>query len=398
MEHSENSRENQAAEKLSVARRKKYRRRKLMRVLRPVLIYGISIAVCFFIARAAIDYALDEYVRPVDSSDATPITVTIEKGSGASTIAKLLYEAGGEGNVGLIKSKAAFKIYVDFTGKSSTLKAGTYVLSRNMDIAQMVDIICMGNPARQTVKFTIPEGMEIADIAERLVELNILQSKTEFLSLCETGEAFSEYSFINAILQSDTAEDRKYALEGYLFPDTYEVYTDASAKSIIAKMLIRFNEVFNDEYMARAQELNLSVDEVVALASIIEREAGVLSDFDKVSAVFHNRLEEGMRLQSDAPLKYIHNTENVMDFTSEQMEVDSPYNTYKVDGIPIGAICNPGNNAIRAALYPSEEYMEDGYLYFVLKPREKEEDPPMLAFSKDYDDFLEDKEAYQESR
>ena len=398
MEHSENSRENQAAEKLSVARRKKYRRRKLMRVLRPVLIYGISIAVCFFIARAAIDYALDEYVRPVDSSDATPITVTIEKGSGASTIAKLLYEAGGEDNVGLIKSKAAFKIYVDFTGKSSTLKAGTYVLSRNMDIAQMVDIICMGNPARQTVKFTIPEGMEIADIAERLVELNILQSKTEFLSLCETGEAFSEYSFINAILQSDTAEDRKYALEGYLFPDTYEVYTDASAKSIIAKMLIRFNEVFNDEYMARAQELNLSVDEVVALASIIEREAGVLSDFDKVSAVFHNRLEEGMRLQSDAPLKYIHNTENVMDFTSEQMEVDSPYNTYKVDGIPIGAICNPGNNAIRAALYPSEEYMEDGYLYFVLKPREKEEDPPMLAFSKDYDDFLEDKEAYQESR
>ena len=398
MEHCENSRENQAAEKLSAARRKKYRRRKLMRVLRPVLIYGISIAVCFFIARAAIDYALDEYVRPVDSSDATPITVTIEKGSGASTIAKLLYEAGGEGNVGLIKSKAAFKIYVDFTGKSSTLKAGTYVLSRNMDIAQMVDIICMGNPARQTVKFTIPEGMEIADIAERLVELNILQSKTEFLSLCETGEAFSEYSFINAILQSDTAEDRKYALEGYLFPDTYEVYTDASAKSIIAKMLIRFNEVFNDEYMARAQELNLSVDEVVALASIIEREAGVLSDFDKVSAVFHNRLEEGMRLQSDAPLKYIHNTENVMDFTSEQMEVDSPYNTYKVDGIPIGAICNPGNNAIRAALYPSEEYMEDGYLYFVLKPREKEEDPPMLAFSKDYDDFLEDKEAYQESR
>ena len=95
MEYSENSRENQAAEKLSAARRKKHRRRKTMRILRPVLIYGISIAVCFLVARVAINYALDEYVRPVDSSDATPITVTIEKGSGASTIAKLLYEAKG---------------------------------------------------------------------------------------------------------------------------------------------------------------------------------------------------------------------------------------------------------------------------------------------------------------
>ena len=125
--------------------------------------------------------------------------------------------------MGLIKSKAAFKIYVDFTGKSSILKSGTYVLSRNMDIPQMVDIICMGNPARQTVKFTVPEGMEIEDMADRLVELGILESKTEFLSLCETGEAFSEYSFVNAILQSEDAGSRRYALEGYLFPDTYEV-------------------------------------------------------------------------------------------------------------------------------------------------------------------------------
>ena len=166
----------------------------------------------------------------------------------------------------------------------------------------------------------------------------------------------------------------------------------ASAKSIITKMLIRFNEVFNDEYMARAQELNMSVDDVVTLASIIEREAKT-ADFAKVSAVFHNRMDEGMRLQSDAPLKYIFRTENVLDFTSEQMEADSPYNTYKVDGLPVGAIDNPGNNAIYAALYPDEEYMEDGYLYFVLKSRDSTE----LVFSKDYDDFLEDKEAYQNS-
>jgi len=393
----ENREERTAAER-EAAKRRKHRRRKVWKVLRPILVCCVSLGLCALVVWKGAQFALDEFVRPVDSEDATPITVTIAKGSGASTIAKLLYEAGGEGNTGLINSKAAFKIYVDFTGKSSTLKAGTYVLSRNMDIAQMVDIICMGNPPRETVKFTIPEGTEIEDIADKLVELGILETPKEFLELCRSGEGFNEYSFVKSILQEEDAGERKYALEGYLFPDTYEVYADASPKSIITKMLIRFNEIFNDEYIERAAELGLSIDEVTALASIIEREAGIHSDFDKVSAVFHTRLDEGMRLQSDAPLKYIHETENVMDFTAEQMAVDSPYNTYNVDGMPIGPICNPGHAAIEAALYPSEEYMEEGYLYFVLKPRESEEDAPELAFSKDYDDFLEDKEAYQSSR
>lgn len=389
----ENNHENIAAENRENARKKRNRRRKAKRILRPIAIYAISIGLCAVIVWAGVQFALDEFVRPVDVNDATPITVTVEKGSGASTIAKVLYEAGGEGNPGLINSKAAFKIYVDFTGKSSTLKAGTYVLSRNMDIAQMVDIICMGNPPRETVKFTITEGMEIEAIAAKLVEAGVLETPDEFLALCKTGDAFTEYAFVNTILQQENIGERKYALEGYLFPDTYEVYADASPKSIITKMLIRFNEVFNEEYVERAAELGLTIDQVTALASIIEREAGVLSDFAKVSAVFHNRLDEGMKLQSDAPLKYIHNTQNVLDFTSAQMDVDSPYNTYKVDGLPIGAICNPGHNAIKAALYPDEEFMEDGYLYFVLKSRDSTE----LVFSKDYDDFLEDKEAYQDS-
>jgi len=164
-------------ENREAARRKRQRHRKIMNVLRPILIYGISIAVCSAILVAGVNYALDEFVRPVDVNDATPVTVTIEQGSGASTIAKILYEAGGEGNKGLINNKAAFKIYVDFTGKSSTLKAGTYILSRNMDIAQMVDIICTGNPARKTVNVKIREGMEVEDIAELLVEEGILDSR-----------------------------------------------------------------------------------------------------------------------------------------------------------------------------------------------------------------------------
>jgi len=381
-----------AEENRDAARAKRHKKKKLWKTLRPVITVALSLGVCALLLFVGIEWVLNEFVRPVDKGDATPVTITVEKGSGASTIAKQLYEACGEGNTGLIKSKAAFKVYVDFTGKSSILKAGTYVLSKNMSISEMVDVICIGNPPRETVKFTLPEGMDIETMAQKLVELKVLTDPSTFLALCNDGNAFSEYTFISAIMQQEDAADRKYALEGYLFPDTYEVYADSSPKTIITRMLIRFNEVFSDEYIARAQELNMSIDDVVTLASVIEREAKT-DDFAKVSAVFHNRLAKDMRLQSDAPLKYIFNTENTLDFTQEQMDVESPYNTYKVDGLPVGAIDNPGQKAIYAALYPDEEYLEKGYLYFVLKARDSTE----LVFSKDYDDFLKDKEAYKNS-
>ena len=385
-------RNDNGAEKRVREKHRRVLRRKTWRILRPILIGLISLALCVGCLSVAGNYLLDKFVRPVDKSDATPITVTISKGSGASAIAKLLYEACGEGEQGLISSKAAFKVYVDFTGKSSILKAGTYVLSKNMAIPQMVDIICMGNPPKETVKFTIPEGLSVEGIADKLVELGILKDTSDFLILCKGGEQFSQYSFIASILNGGDAGDRDYVLEGYLFPDTYEVYTDASAETIITKMLIRFNEMFDDDCIARAQELNMSVDDVITLASMIEKEAKT-DDFAKVSAVFHNRLDQDMKLESDAPLQYIWKTESVLDFTQEQMSVNSPYNTYVVAGLPVGAIDNPGKNAVDAALYPDEEFVGDGYLYFVLKAKDSTE----LVFAKTYEEHLANKEAYQGS-
>lgn len=376
-------------------RRKKARRRKVWRAFRPLLIALISVGFSLAVFAAGFRILLREYIYPVDEKDATPITVTIEKGSGASTIAKVLYEACGEGEEGLIRSKAAFKIYVDFTGKSSTLQAGTYVLSKNMDIAQIVDVICLGNPPRRIVKFRVIEGMDIETIAEKLVKEGLLADSSKFLSLCKSGEEFKEYSFVAALLAEEGAKQREYALEGYLFPATYELYADSSEKTIITRMLLRFNDVFTDEYLARAQELGMSMDEVVRLASLIEREAAQSEDFAKVSAVFHNRLEKGMRLESDAPLRYIFKTRGILEFTSEQMKSDSPYNTYTHEGLPIGPIANPGDLAINAALWPNEEYRKDGYLYFVLKSKDPEIKD--LMFSKDYDDFLKNKEAYKAS-
>ena len=371
-------------------RERRLRRHKLWRAVRPALVGLVSIGICIGVLWGGIKLVLEEFIYPVDVNDATPVVVTIVPGSGASTIAKALYEACGEGEEGLIRSKAAFKIYVDFTGKSSSLQAGTYVLSKNMGIAQIVDTICLGNAPRPTVTFTVPEGMGVEEIANKLVAEGILEDTTEFLELCRTGESFQEYSFIQAVMDSPDAGERDYALEGYLFPDTYELYTDSSPKTIITRMLIRFNDIFTDEYLTRAQELEMTIDDVVTLASIIEKEAKT-ADFAKVSAVFHNRLAQDMRLESDAPLRYIFKT--VLDFTAEQMQSDSPYNTYTHDGLPVGPIGNPGDQAIQAALWPDEEYVEDGYLYFVLKSRTSTE----LVFSTDYDDFLENKEAYQAS-
>ncbi len=355
-------------------RRKRDAWRKLWHIVRPVLIAAISLALCLFLLEKAVDKVLDKFLFPVDSTDATPITITVNSGSGASAIGKLLYEAGGvdaDGELsapGLIKSKAVFKVYVDFTGKASKLRAGTYVLSRNMDIPQIVDIICAGNPPKATARFTIAEGTDVEGVAAKLKEQGLLADEKEFLALCKTGEDFKEYSFISAVVdeQAQSAQKREYALEGYLFPDTYEVYTDASAKTIINKMLMQYLAVFSDEYIARAQELNLSVDEITKMAAIIEKEAKKPEDFAKVSAVLHNRLKADMPMEVDASLRYIFKL-NTLNWTQAQREDPSPYNTLVHKGLGLGPITNPGKQAIEAALYPDEKMQEEGYLFFILK-------------------------------
>ncbi len=341
----------------------KKKRARAWRALRPAAILLVSLGVCALIAVVGVNKLLDEFVRPVDIRDATPISVTIPSGSAASTIAKLLYEANGVGEQGLINSKAAFSIYVDFTGKTKKLKAGTYILSKNMDIPQIVDEICKGNPPRSEVTIVIPEGMDIAAIAEKLESTGVIKSASVFLDLCKTGTEFADYSFVAAIPENPR-QARDYALEGYLFPDTYKVFTDTTEKAVILKMLMRFFEVFTEDYVERAQELNMSIDDVVTLASLIEKEAKP-ADFHKVSAVFYNRMKADMNLGSDAPLRYIFKS-NTLQFTQTQLNDPSLYNTHMHKGLPLGPITNPGGAAINAALYPDEEFLEEGYLYFCL--------------------------------
>ena len=152
-------------------------------------------------------------------------------------------------------------------------------------------------------------------------------------------------------------------------------------------MLVKFLEVFNVGYSERAEELGLTMDEVVTLASLVEREAKT-NDFAKVSAVFHNRLKADMMLQSDAPLRYILN-KNVLLFDEIEKQHPSLYNTYMHKGVPLGPITNPGHNAIRAVLYPEESYL-DKYYYFCLKDSNTGE----LVFAQTLQEHNENVETY----
>ena len=352
------------------------RREKIWSILRPIVAILLSIGMVAVAMIGAVRYVLSHFVYPVDADDNTPIQVVIPSGASASKIASLLYYARGQDEPGLIVSTASFKVYVDFTGKANALRAGTYVLSRNMTIPEIVNILCAGNEARRATRFTIPEGYTAQAVAQALFEAGILEEQEEFLALCKDGTLLSA-SYLDPI---QNAGDRRYALEGYLFPDTYEVYEDATAAEILKKMLNRFTVVFTEEDADRARMLNMTTDQVLTLASMIEKEAAAAEDFPRVSAVFHNRLSQGMALESCATLSYTLGVQKYT-FTEEELATVSPYNTYKNRGLPVGPICNPGRAAIEAALYPSEEYLSEGYLYFCnMNPKQTNR----LVFSKTY--------------
>ncbi|NLG37231.1 MAG: endolytic transglycosylase MltG [Clostridiales bacterium] len=304
------------------------------------------------------DYVDSNYLKPVDADDHTPVVVDIESRSTVSTIARILEENG------IIRNKSVFKYYVDLMGYGSKLKAGTYILNRQMSIYEIMEKLARGEGKAKVMKFLVIEGMTIEAMAESLVQQKAIDSKDEFLSLCRDGDSFMKYAAISDI-DTPENENRKYLLEGYLFPATYEIYVDSSEETVIEKMLNKFTLVMKQEYIERAEQLNMTVDQVITLASMIERE-GKTSDFARISAVFHNRMNDEMRLESDATVQYALGIRKLY-LTDEEIKIDSPYNTYKIDGLPIGPICSPSQKAIEAALYPDETTMSEGYYYFATK-------------------------------
>ena len=203
------------------------------------------------------------------------------------------------------------------------------------------------------------------NIAAYLAREGVISDAASFLELCRTGRQFADYYYVADVLASANAASRRYVLEGYLAPGTYEIYTSATPEEILRKLLGQTEAVFREEWHGRAEELGLSMDQVITLASMIEKEAK-RADFARVSAIFHNRLRQNMALGSDVTVKYATGTAR-MSLTSDDLAVSSPYNTYQNKGLPLGPICNPSAAAIEAALYPDADFTAQNYLYFCSK-------------------------------
>lgn len=206
-----------------------------------------------------------------------------------------------------------------------------------------------------TVRITIPEGASAADIGG-LMEQNGLFTRLEFLAEVNRGTAGSPL-----VQEIGDWENRAFLLEGYLFPDTYEFYRDDPPERVIQKLLDNLETKITDTHKARAKELGMSMDEVLTLASVIQAEAGNPAQMKTVSSVLHNRLNSKShpKLECDVTIFYLE--QDVQPYLTEDKDrFNSYYNTYKCTGLPEGPICNPGRDAIEAALYPEQTE----YFYF----------------------------------
>ena len=334
-------------------------------ILRPVLITLAVLVLTAGICMTVWNKLYGEFAAPVDQEDATEYSFDITSGQSLNRVSANLEEAG------LIRSKTVFKYYCDFAGMGQKIQVGSYTLRKDMTIAEIADQLTSGDGNPLVRNITLIPGETIEEFAAKLVKNGVLEKKDHFLELCRTGEAFSEYYYIADVLKGGNASQRKYVLEGYLAPNTYEVYTSATEEDIIRKLLSQTEAVFPEEYQTQAEALNMTMDQVLTMASLIEKEAKE-QDFPRVSAVFHNRLKAGMKLESDVTIHYITGVRK-MALDDGDLGMTDAYNTYVNKGLPPGPICNPSPAAIRAALYPDAAMVAENYLFFCAKEPESGE-------------------------
>lgn len=283
-------------------------------------------------------------VDAVDPANTEPVIFEVSQGSALTAIAKQLKAQD------LIMSELGFKQQAKQMAADTAMKAGKYELNKSMTASQIIEKMVAGDVYVEKIKVVIPEGYELKQIEERLIEAGLID-KDAF----EKAMTVGQYDFPFA----SELPDGKNRMEGFIFPATYQIPKNATEEEIITMMLSAFNKNFKEAYYARAKEVNLSVLEVVTLASIVEREAKLDSERALIAGVFLNRLKVNKQLESCATVQYALG-ERKARLYNKDLQVDSPYNTYRHRGLPPGPIASPGVKAIEAVLYPEVS----DYLYF----------------------------------
>ncbi len=305
---------------------------------------GGAVLIVLLILALAAGIGLFSLSRPVRLAE--PVTVTIAEGSYASNIAKTLADAG------VVRSGFLFRYKLKQENAAASLRPGTYSFTGKVSMQDVIDSLQEG-VWEDSVRVTIPEGKTMEQTAEIFAKAGLC-TEEEFLDACLNDQFDYDY-----LPKRGTPE----RLEGFLSPNTYDVATNWSAHRMVEMLLDQFDRVYTDEWHAREKELGMSTYEIVTLASIVEREAKVQADRPVIAGVFYNRLEIGMLLQSCATVQYALGEQKEVLLYSD-LEIESPYNTYKYEGLPPGPIASPGEAALEATLYPEDT----DYLYFFAKP------------------------------
>ncbi|UOF88833.1 endolytic transglycosylase MltG [Fodinisporobacter ferrooxydans] len=288
-------------------------------------------------------------MQPVQGQ--TERSIDIPSGASSQQIGNILYTNR------LIHSPIAFRIYLTFLGDEGKLQAGHYHLKQGQTLGQMIHTMVSGDKSAGTIRFTVPEGYTIDQIADLLQKDGIVSAQA-FLNEADHG-TFTE-PFVKEIPANSAYHHR---LEGYLFPDTYEIFKGSTAHEIIDKMLQRMQQEFTSRMIADVKNSGYTVHQVLTIASMVEREAKVDKERPIIAGVMYNRLHQKppMPLQIDATIEYVLN--NKFPLTGRDLEVDSPYNTYLHTGLPPGPIASPGIKSIMAAIHPDH----NDYLYYVTR-------------------------------
>jgi UPF0755 protein len=335
--------------------------------------YFIRATVVILVLIVSVTFLLNRNTKKVIN---TPLVSTAEKVDFEIISGQTLTDViAALDSKGLIKDKKIVMAYIEKHGLASEVVPGKYSISNFVSLPKLVDYMNNGILDNVPVKVTIPEGYDVEGIAGALESKGII-SKSEFLKSCK------EYK-LPSYIKND--KNRKYVLEGYLFPDTYEFYKGSKGQVIIGEMTSRFKDIIDDISKKTGKTItNEELDKYIIMASIVEKEAQVQTERGKVASVFYNRLKKGMKLESCATVLYALGYHKDVLY-NDDLKVNSPYNTYQVTGIPVGPIANPGRACIEAAISPDKT----DYLYFVSK------NDGTHFFSNNYNEFLKVKAVTQ---
>ncbi|MGE7905381.1 endolytic transglycosylase MltG [Peribacillus sp. NPDC094092] len=313
---------------------------------------------------------INSAMKPVDPDDDTIKKVKIPIGSSVNGISTLLEEQG------IIKDARVFKYYIKFRNESG-FQAGEYKLSPSMPIEDIVTSIKTGKLMKEAaMKITIPEGKQLIQIADIIAVKTGEDPKKVFKKLNDKKFVNSMQEKFPQLLTSEIENEKVlYPLEGYLFPATYDFYEEKpTLESIVIEMLKKTEETLQ-AYESQMDKNDYSVHQMLTFASLVEEEATAQVDRGKIASVFYNRMEEGMPLQTDPTVLYAKGSHKSRVYYKD-LEVKSPYNTYKNKGLPPGPIANAGTTSIDAVLKPEKT----DYLYFLATPEGE------VLYSKTLDD------------